>query len=469
MNVANPEPDRVAWPERLAYALPAAALAAVGIPIYVHLPKFYTDVVGVSVATVGAFILAARLFDAISDPAVGWLSDRLTTRHGRRRPFIALGAIPLALAFGLLFWPPAGMTTAAAAAWFGACLFATFLFWTLVTVPYEALGPELTTDYDERTTLLGTRDGFLLVGTLLAAAAPALIGQTLGLGSDAAAERERFATLGLLYAPFLVLSCWWCVARLRERVLRPAPATRTTGAMRRNRPFRILLLSYVIAAIGSNLPAALLLYYVEYVLRSPHADLFLVEYLLTGILALPLWVLLSHRTGKKRTWILSMLLNTGAFVGVFFLGPGDATIYGFLVFLSGLGLGATLALPSSLQADVIDYDELLTGQRREGRYIGVWAVARKAAAALGVGVALPLLGLAGYVPNAEQSPQVLLTLRILYALVPSVCNLVAIAIAVGYPIGRQEHRAILDAIASRRRGEAVADPLRPGTMIGATT
>ena len=467
MNVARAAASSVNWFERISYALPALALAAVGIPVYVHLPKFYTDVIGVSVGTVGAFILAARLFDAVSDPLVGWLSDGFSSRFGRRRPLIALAAPPLALSFGLLFSPPA-MSTGAAGLWFGAWLFATFLFWTLVTVPYEALGPELSSDYDERTTLLGTRDGFLLLGTLLAAAAPAMIGGVLGLGTSAVDERQRFLTLGLVYAPLVILSCWWCVAVLRERAPRPAPRKPIRGAMRQNRPFRILLLSYVVAAFGSNLPGALLLYYVEYVLQSASANLFLVEYLVTGVVALPLWILLSRRIGKKRTWILSMLLNTGAFTGVFLLGPGDVGAYAALVVLSGLGLGATLALPSSLQADVIDYDELLTGERREGRYIGVWAVARKAAAALGVGVALPLIGLAGYVPNVEQTPQVIFMLRVLYALVPTVCNLVAIAIAVGYPIDRARHQEILDAIAARQRGEVVTDPLRPEIEIGAT-
>jgi GPH family glycoside/pentoside/hexuronide:cation symporter len=457
----------VPWRERLAYATPAVALAAVGIPVYVHLPKFYTDVVGVSVGTIGALILAARLFDAVSDPLVGWLSDRLRGRHGRRRPLIAVAAVPLAISFALLFSPPdAGAATSSI--WFGFWLFATFLFWTLVTVPYEALGPELTTDYDERTTILGMRDGFLIFGTLLAAAAPALVGAFLGLGASAAEERVRFYVLGIAYAPLVIATCWWCVAALRERAPRPLRPNTQPGAMSRNRPFLILLASYLVAAFGSNLPAALLLYYVEYVLESASANLFLVEYLLTGVVALPAWILLAKRFGKKQTWILSMLLNTGAFIGVFFLGPGDTTAYALLVFLSGLGMGATLALPSSLQADVIDYDELLTGQRREGHYIGVWAVARKAAAALGVGVALPVLGLAGYVPNVPQSPDVVFTLRVLYAAVPSVCNLVAIGIALGYPIARAQHTAILAGIQTRRRGESVADPLRPDVILGAT-
>jgi GPH family glycoside/pentoside/hexuronide:cation symporter len=135
------------------------------------------------------------------------------------------------------------------------------------------------------------------------------------------------------------------------------------------------------------------------------------------------------------------------------------------VFLSGIGLGATLALPSSIQADVIDYDELLTGERREGRYIGLWSIAKKLAAAVGVGAGLSILGLAGYIPNAEQPEAVLLALRVLYALVPSVCNLIALVIAFAYPISEAAHQRILDAIERRKKGDPVEDPLKPGVMI----
>jgi GPH family glycoside/pentoside/hexuronide:cation symporter len=435
--------------ERLAYAAPSFALAAVGIPVYVHLPKFYTDVVGVDVALLGAMILGIRIFDAFTDPAIGLLSDRTRSRHGRRRPYV-LGAVgPLALCFYLLFQPPA-LGGAAAATWFGVNLFLVFLFATLVKVPYDAWGPELSFDYDERTSLLGMRDGFLLGGTVVAASSPVLIAAALGLGEGAADQRALFFWVAVLYAALLVASCVACVLRLRERSPRPPSAAghvlRGLFETRRNRPFLILLAAYTVSAFGSNLPATLILYYVEYVLGSKLANLFLLEYFVTGIAFLPLWIAAARRFDKKQTWIASICLNTGAFAGVFFLGPGDAALYGVLVFLSGIGLGATLALPSSMQADVIDYDELLSGERREGQYLGLWSVSTKLAAALGVGVALPVLGQAGYVPNQEQTEAVKTTLRVLYALVPSLCNLLALGIALLYPITRARHAEIRAAL-----------------------
>jgi glycoside/pentoside/hexuronide:cation symporter, GPH family len=114
-----------------------------------------------------------------------------------------------------------------------------------------------------------------------------------------------------------------------------------------------------------------------------------------------------------------------------------------------------------MQADVIDYDELLTGERREGQYIGLWSLAKKLSAALGVGLSLSILSYAGYKPNVEQTETVRITLRVLYALVPSIFNLVGLAIALFYPIGTHAHREILEAVQRRRGGETVQDPLRP--------
>ena len=154
-----------------------------------------------------------------------------------------------------------------------------------------------------------------------------------------------------------------------------------------------------------------------------------------------------------------MAVNSGAFLGVFFLGPGDEVVYGILVFLSGIGFGATLAIPSAIQADVIDYDELLTGERREGQYIGWWSISKKMAAAVGIGAGLSLLGIAGYVPNAEQTENVRFMLRVLYALVPSILNLIGLTIALAYPIDDMMHARIRQAIQDKANGKGVVDPL----------
>jgi GPH family glycoside/pentoside/hexuronide:cation symporter len=313
------------------------------------------------------------------------------------------------------------------------------------------------------------RDGLLIAGTLAAASSPAIAQWLFGLAGDAEGERAKFFWIAAIYAPLLIGSCWWCVLAIREL---PAGApSSATGILRgirqigRNRPFLILLIAYTISAIGNNLPATLILYYVEYVLQSKMADTFLLLYFITGIVFLPGWIRIARRSGKKAAWLASMAVNTGAFFGVFFLGPGDAAIYGILVFFSGIGFGATLAIPSAIQADVIDYDELLTGERREGQYIGLWSIAKKLAAAVGVGAGLSVLGLVGYIPNVEQTAQVQFTLRTLYALVPCVCNTIAFFIALAYPISSSKHKDIREAIAQKKEGRQVPNPLKPGQTL----
>ena len=462
------EEYRVALTEKIAYAAPAFALAVVGIPVYVYMPKFYTDVVGINITILGYLMFSVRIFDAVTDPAIGYLSDRTQTRFGRRRPYIAIGSIFVALAMFLLFNPPVASADFETV-WFGITIYLLFLFWTAVIVPYESLGPEITFDYHERTSLFSLRDGLLIAGTLAAASSPAAVEWLFNLNSDAQGERAKFFWIAIIYAPLLVGTCWWCAIAIRER--QPAAEMKRTGLwsglqqVAHNRPFVILLIAYTISAIGNNLPATLILFYVEYVLQSQLADMFLMLYFVTGIVFLPAWILISRRTGKKAAWLGSMAINTGAFVGVFFLGPGDAAIYGVLVFLSGIGFGATLAIPSAIQADVIDYDELLTGERREGQYIGLWSISKKFAAAVGIGAGLSILGMAGYTPNAEQPAAVQTTLRVLYALVPSLCNIVAILIAFAYPISSSLHAEIRKAIKQRRAGRAVANPLNPAQTL----
>ncbi|MFZ5570298.1 MAG: MFS transporter [Thermodesulfobacteriota bacterium] len=444
--------SRLGFSIKLAYALPALALAVVGIPVYVYIPKFYTDTVGVDMALTGLLLMAVRIFDAVTDPLIGHVSDRTSSRFGRRRPYMILGALGLTLAMLFLFNPPLSLPVPPAI-WFGFWMFALFLFWTLATVPYEALGPEITFDYHERTELFSWRDGFLIAGTLLAAASPALAAWMMGAAGQAVTERGKFFAISIVYVPLILAAVWICIHLIRERPNASGiqtPFLEGLGAVTRNRPFMILLGAYTISSLGSNLPATLILYYVQYVLQADNAEAFLMLYFVTGIFFLPFWIGLSRHLGKKNAWLLSMAVNTGAFTGVFFLGPGDAWLYGILVFVSGIGFGASLALPSAIQADVIDYDEMLSGERREGRYIGLWSIAKKLAAAMGVGLGLSLLGYAGYVPNADQGPEVIAMLRLLYALVPCICNLLAMAVVWYYPITEARHREIMRSILLNR-------------------
>jgi GPH family glycoside/pentoside/hexuronide:cation symporter len=441
---------------RLAYAVPGFVFALVGIPIYVHLPKFYGDALGVDLRVIGLAILASRIWDAVTDPAVGYLSDHTRSRWGRRRPWIAAGALPLAAAVALLLAPPAA-DVRGTGLWMTVLLFVAFLAWTSIQIPHAALGAELAPDYHARTSLYAWRDALFILGTLGAAAAPAVIRAAGGFPLTPDGERSTFKVLAALYAPLLLLLPLWCAAVLREpavggRTSSAAPWRATREALR-NEPFRIVLVAYAIGALGSALPGTLILFYVEHVLGAPgQAEIYLALYFLVGFVCLPLWPWLARRIGKKQAWLGAMLLSIGAFSGAAFLDRGQTLAFGAIVLVSGIGLGASFVLPSSLVADAIDFDEVRSGERREGLYFGLWSIVSKASAALGPAVALPTLQWAGYVANGEQPESVRVALRLLYAAVPCLCYLAAMVVAVRFPIDEARHaeiRATLSARASR--------------------
>lgn len=441
---------------RLAYGVPNLGLALVGMPILVYLPRFYSDVVGVSVAWLGVVFVAGRIIDAVTDPLMGVISDRSRFARGRRRPWILWGCLPLALLSIALYVPPQGLSSGVATALASLVIVGWFLAYTVVNVPYRALGPELSNDYDERTALFSIREGLLVVGTVLAAVGPGVIGLVLGLeeGQD---ERLRFAVYAAVAAPILVLTCLTCGLRVQERYGGQAgPPSSVMGVRAQlrqafaNRPFVILLSAFVVIALGSSLPAVLISYFATYWLGAGHLlPVFLLVYFGVGMACLPAWVWLSRRRGKKVAWLAAMAVNAGFFAFVSLVGEGQALAYGCLVACSGIGGVAVLALPYSMQADVIDHDELLTGERREGLYGGLWSIAEKTAAGVGLGLAMLGLDLAGYVPNQEQTPLVLDVLRAIYIGVPCSCTAAGFVIALRYPLDRAAHQAITAELAER--------------------
>ncbi len=452
----HPQVDALPRGRQWSYGAPAFALALFGVPVFVHLPKFYADVAGAPLGALGTAILLTRIFDGITDPIIGALSDRTRTRWGRRRPFLAIGALPLALSVVALFAPPSG---AAAAPWFLACMTLAFLAWTVVQIPYQALGTELAGGHHGRTTLFAIRDGLWMLGTLVAAAAPATVRAVREATGAPADEAAVFRTLGVAYAVLLAALPLWCAWRVPEPA---APVARQpdltldglAGVWRGNRPYRLLLLAYAVASLGGALPGTLLFFYVEQVLQAPAAtDALLGLYFVAGFAGLPVWTWASRRLGKLRAFLAATLLSVGVFLGALWLGPGDVMAFAGITVLSGLGFGATLLLPASMLADTLDFESLRSGTRREGLLLGIWGIVMKASAAIGAGVALPLLGWWGYVSGAaSQPPETVQAIRLLYCAVPCACYAVALAIAVRYPIDAREHARILRELEARSAG-----------------
>ena len=413
-----------------AYGALGLPLAMAALPIYVHVPKFYADTLGLSLAGVGAILLAARIVDAVQDPFFGWWSDRVRARGASRWAFVGAGAPLLALGMAGLFNPPAA-GSAGLAAWLVANLVLVYSAFSLVTVSYQAHGAEISDDVAERTRVTAWREGFALAGVFLAAALPEALRQSMG-------EREGFARFALLFAPLVVVGAWLTIRGSPPAHSRLPPAgTAALGSFTiplANASFRRLLAVFVLNGIAAAIPATLVLFFIEEVVGRPElAPAFLIAYFAAGAAGLPLWVWLSRRIGKGRSWLAAMALSIAAFVWAFFVGPGDVAAYFAICLLSGVGLGADLALPPSLLADVIDEDEARGAGRNEGAYFGLWSLTTKLNLALAAGIALPLLQGFGFSPGGANSPQALLVLAAVYALLPCALKVLAALALAGSP------------------------------------
>ncbi len=434
---------RLSLATQIAYALPALSLTAAATSVYIFITKFYADSIGLNLSVIGAVVLGSRIWDAVIDPTIGSLADRTRSTFGRRRTWLLASMLPFAFSVLALFAPPE-LSETREGIWFGTATFLFFLFLSTAQIPYEALGAELSGDYNERNRLFAIRQGFFILGTILAAALPGVLSAQLSLGPDPEAQRNLYFYAGVIYATLTIVSMTVLIYVVRERPIEsnvPKNASLFAEAKNalRSRPFRILVIAYILSGFGSALPATLIEFYVRYVLNAESSSPFLVLYFLVGLVTLPAWVWLANRYDKKNTWIISLIVNVGAFIGVFFLSTGSQTLYAALVAISGIGFGGVVTIPYSMQADVIEYDARMHGGvRREGTFMGLWSIANKLSAALGAGVAFPILDYVGYVPNAVQTPQTVFVLRTLYAGLPSFCYLLSLFVVLAYPLKRSD-------------------------------
>jgi GPH family glycoside/pentoside/hexuronide:cation symporter len=428
---------------------------------------FLTNVAGLSPLLAGSLRTIASIWDAINDPIVGTLSDRTQTRWGRRYPWMVLGAFPLGVFFFLQWIVPHFSATP------GTQQIALFAYYTLINVvfntsftvvnlPYGTLTAELTRDYNERTSLNQFRFTASIVGSILALVLAQILFNTIDVPT------RQYFWLALISAIIAGIAPYICTVGTYPRAMAMVrlyrdedqaghiPYLEQLKIVLQNRPFLYVVGIYLFSWFAVQNTAAIIPYFIQSWMRLPKQHLALIPLTLQGtaIVALSIWSIVSHRVGKKAVYFMGMSFWIIAGVGVFLLHPGQVTLMYGLAIATGFGVATAYLIPWSMLPDVIELDELKTGQRREGIFYGFMVFLQKIGLALGqflVGVALQQSGFNGQA--VVQPESALLAIRVLIGPVPILALLCGMILAYFYPISREMHAEILAQLHQRYQGD----------------
>lgn len=463
---------RLALSVLLAYSAAQFGLSASNTLVATQLPFFYVDTLALPPALFGLVMLIAKASNAVTDPMMGHLTDNTRHRWGRRRPWLLVGAPPLALSTWLLFAPPE-RSGSALFGWLLVTFVASLTFRTVVETPYQAIAPDLTSDYDERTRLATWRTTIGMVGDLLGAMAPMVL---LALW----APRSAFDATGLGVAALILVGALVAFAGVREPPPEGAGARAPLGAnLRRivsfplrNRPAAILFACYAASVFATTTPVSVFRFLnrylftatglegtalgglVERVGTAAFLDIATILAYFAGVfLSAPLWSRAMRRRDKKHGYVFAFVYLGAMACGVFLIPRELGALFPLLNLLVGAGALGLWMLPGAIGPDVLEWEELHHGRRHEGGFYGIWMLTQKLGAALALFAMGMLLDAIGFVPDREQAAGTLAGMRFLYGGTPLVVAVGAALLFSRYPLTRAAHADVQDRLAARRRGD----------------
>ena len=527
--------EKLYFTTKLAYGAGDLGPAITANILVFFLLPFFTNVAGLSPGLAGSILMIGKVSDAINDPIIGMMSDRTRTKWGRRLPWILLGTIPFGLVFFLQWLVPHFSDNEQVNSW---CLFAYYILigivfniaYTAVNLPYQALTPELTQDYNERTNLNSFRFTFSIGGSILSLVLAGFIFNVYS-GDDT----KKFLMLGLIATLLSIIPLFWCVLRIQERGSNPflnpqqkkvvgwlliglatvlilvslnelfsggrgpkstfialmnlvisvlfaaiaftlivaktephlhdreanqsramadsSASLNFVGQLKivfSNKPFLFVIGIYLCSWLAVQLTASILLFFVVNWVGLPEKSFPTVAVAVQGtaLIMLFFWQAVSNRLDKKIVYFLGTSVWIIAQVGLFLIQPGEDILLYTLAIVAGCGVSVAYLIPWSMVPDVIELDELQTGQRREGIFYGFMVLLQKFGLALGlflVGVALEASGFIKSVagqPLPVQPESALLAIRIVVAPLPALVLIIGLALAYFYPISREYHAQI---------------------------
>lgn len=388
---------------------------------------FLINILGVAPALAGLVLLFPKLWDVISDPIMGGISDITRSRMGRRRPYLLAASIPFGIIFFLMFLTPHYNSELAKALYVGLMFAIGCTVFTVFNVPYSSMVAEMSDDYNERMSItsfrmIGSSIGVLLAGGL---AMPLV---EIGGGGEAG-----FRFMGIVLGSMITVFCLISFFGTRKAKTLPViderpPFSEQVKIAFRNTPFKMLMMMYTFQSLGIGVLMAGLIYYVKYVMDLPETAMGIVFPILivTAIIFIPVWLKIGVKIGKIKAYTIGLSILSVMLFSLFFTKSSQLNLFYIQIFLLGIGFSSFQLFPFSMLPDTIEFDELQSGMRREGVFSGIWSSAQKTAYSVGPSIVGFTLSMSGFVNSSVQPESVEVGIRIIFCLFTALMILISL-------------------------------------------
>ena len=421
-----------------AYSAPALPIAALATPLAIYAPPFFATDMGLGLAAVGTIFMLARIWDLLTDPLMGVISDRFPSRWGRRRHWLVLSIPVLIVAVVLVMFPNHVSGNAVSKTYLIASLFVLYVGFTMLTISHMAWGAELTDEYHERSRIQGWREFTHLSSMALVLLIPAVLEQT-GYALSSALKMNAMGLYVIVLLPIAVLISVFFVDEKQVVTAKKIGFKRSLSILLKN-PYilRILVADLMIHTPGA-IRASMFIFYVTAVIGMPEwAAIIMLSYFAAGPIAVPLWLWVSQRMSKHKACAMGVFLHVAVTLFYLLPGKGDAVLFAFLFFLSGIVYAGVPFLIRSMVADIVDYDRLQTGQDRTALYYSTVTTTMKVGGALGIGLGYSLLAFIGFNPTGPNDQAQLDGFRYVFAFLPAVTEIFVVYLLYTYPLDEQK-------------------------------
>ena len=417
---------------------------------------FLTNILGVNPALAGLVLLFPKLWDVISDPIMGGISDVTRSRIGRRRPYLLAAAIPFGLIFFFLFMAPQYNSELANAMYVGAMFALGCTVFTVFNVPYSSMVAEMSDDYNERMSITSYRMIGSSVGVLLAG------GLAMPLVEIGGGGEAGFRFMGIVLGTLITAFCLICFFGTRNASTLPSnnkksPFGEQVKIAFRNTPFKMLVMMYTFQSLGIGVLMAGLIYYVKYVMGLPETSMGIIFPILivTAIIFIPVWVKIGVKLGKIKAYSIGLIILAVMLFSLFFTKSAQLNIFYVQIFLLGIGFSSFQLFPFSMLPDTIEYDELQSGMRREGVFSGIWSSAQKTAYSIGPSIVGFTLSMSGFVNSSVQPDSVEFGVRIVFCLFTALMILLSLVPFYKYDLTEERFEEIKLMIQQNNEGKAL--------------